>query len=69
MRDTVFCKALFMTSPPHLTTTLEKISYDSFLGIVMKRDHDKVLEILGQADWNPYRYQPHRQGMNRSGFV
>ncbi len=47
-----FLQRTFYTEPPKLVESFNQVKYVCGYGIVIKKDKEKVLEILQNADWN-----------------
>jgi len=44
----------FYTTPPSLVTSFDQVKYVCGYGIVIKRERQKVLEVLRHVDWKRY---------------
>lgn len=49
-----FLQRTFYTNPPNLVTSFDEVRYVCGYGIIIKRDRNKVLEILRSTDWKKY---------------
>jgi hypothetical protein len=49
-----FIQRLFYGQAPKIVLHLDHIKYNHCLGIILKRDRAKVLDILGSTDWVQY---------------
>jgi len=49
-----FLQRTFYTNPPSLVTTFDQVKYVCGYGIVIKREREKVLEVLRHADWRKH---------------
>lgn len=49
-----FLQRTFYTAPPSLVTSFDQVKYVCGYGIVIKRERQKVLELLRHADWKQY---------------
>ncbi|MHB1697942.1 MAG: hypothetical protein ACYCSQ_07585 [bacterium] len=49
-----FLQRTFYTSPPTLVTSFEQVKYVCGYGIIIRRERQKVLKILQNADWRHY---------------
>lgn len=49
-----FLQRTFYYDPPKLVTSFDRVKYVCGYGIVIKRQRNKVLSILGSADWKKY---------------
>jgi hypothetical protein len=49
-----FLQRTFYTDPPSLVTSFNQVKYVCGYGIVIRRERQKVLELLRRADWKQY---------------
>jgi len=49
-----FLQRTFYTTPPSLVTSFDQVKYVCGYGIVIKRERQKVLEVLRHVDWKRY---------------
>jgi hypothetical protein len=49
-----FLQRTFYTNPPSLVTSFDQVKYVCGYGIVIKRERQKVLEVLWNADWKQH---------------
>lgn len=49
-----FLQRTFYTEPPKLVKSFDQVKYVCGYGIIIKKNRDKVLKILQNADWNIY---------------
>lgn len=49
-----FLQRTFYTNPPSLVTSFDQVKYVCGYGIIIKRDKQKVLKALQNADWKHY---------------
>jgi len=49
-----FLQRTFYKEPPSLVTSFEQVKYACGYGIVIKKEKQKVLDILNSADWKHY---------------
>lgn len=49
-----FLQRTFYTNPPSLVTSFDQVKYVCGYGIIIKRERQKVLEVLQHADWKQH---------------
>lgn len=49
-----FLQRTFYTEPPKLVKSFDKVRYVCGYGIVIKKDRNRVLQVLQNADWKKY---------------
>jgi len=49
-----FLQRTFYTKPPNLVTSFDKVKYVCGYGIVIKKEKEKITEILNNTDWTKY---------------
>lgn len=49
-----FLQRTFYTIPPNLVDCFSKVKYVCGYGIIIKKDKDKIINILEKTDWNKY---------------